>query len=101
MSFWHVFVVTFILVLPLTLLVVPPLELAWRRRHEAKRQFLPRRTAMPMIVPSADETAASIERFQTAVRRFQGAESKWEALTETASGAILRRQPKLSPGEPR
>ena len=93
MSPLSVFAAAFILVLPLTLLMIAPLESAWRRRGELKRKPVPRRRSPPLAIPSADETAASIERFKSAVRRFEWAESKWEALTETASGAILRRRP--------
>ena len=100
MSFLHVFAVAFVLMLPLTFLIVRPLESAWRRRHEPRKGLSPRRAA-PLTIPSADETAASIERFKAAVRRFYQEESKFRALTETASGAILRRRTNSSPGEPR
>jgi len=60
------------LVFPIAFLAVPPAVSAWRRRHETRRGFKPkRRKAEKLVIPSADETAASVERFHEAVRRSE------------------------------
>jgi hypothetical protein len=51
-------------------LAVPPVQSAWRRRHEAKRFYgrlrnLDRRPKL--VIPEADDTAAAITRFRRAV----------------------------------
>jgi hypothetical protein len=60
-------------ILPVLFLGLPPVLAAWRRRHEPRRVFtrplrnLDRRAQARM--PSADETAETVERFRKAVRR--------------------------------
>lgn len=58
------------LLFPIAFLAVPPALAAWRRRGETRRGFTPRqRPAAKLVIPPADETAASVERFHAAVRR--------------------------------
>ncbi|MDD5303143.1 MAG: hypothetical protein PHS14_08535 [Elusimicrobia bacterium] len=59
---------TAVLLLPIGLMVMPPALSAWRRRHEVRRGFKPR-PGEKLVMPSANETAASVERFHEAVRR--------------------------------
>jgi hypothetical protein len=56
------------LLLPIAYLAVPPALSAWRRRLEVRRGFKPR-PAEKLVIPAADETAATIERFHEALRR--------------------------------
>lgn len=56
------------MLLPIACMVVPPALSAWHRRHELRRGFKPRPTEK-LVIPTADETAASIERFHAALRR--------------------------------
>lgn len=53
---------------PILFMVAPPALSAWRRRHEVRRGFKPR-PGERLVVPSADETAAAVERFHRAVRQ--------------------------------
>lgn len=59
------------LIFPIAFLAVPPAVSAWRRRHEMRRVFPGPRSAEKLVIPSADETAASVERFHEAVRRSE------------------------------
>ncbi len=52
---------------PILFMVVPPAVSAWRRRNEVRRGFKPR-PGERLVVPSANETAAAVERFHRAVR---------------------------------
>ncbi|MFI5345855.1 MAG: hypothetical protein ACHQ51_05730 [Elusimicrobiota bacterium] len=86
----------FLLGAPLLLLGIAPAAALWRRRGE-KRTVHRRAPAPPLIMPTAEETAASIERFRDAVRRFRETEAAWEserirALTGHDGGGILRRR---------
>jgi hypothetical protein len=62
------------LIFPIAYLAVPPALAAWRRRRDPKRIY-PRRlrnldSRKPeLVIPTADETAAVVERFHEAVRR--------------------------------
>jgi hypothetical protein len=56
-----------VMLLPIAWMTVPPAVSAWRRRHETRPAFKPR-PGEKLVVPSADETAAAVERFHRAVR---------------------------------
>lgn len=55
------------LLCPIAWMAVPPAMSAWRRRHEIRRGFKPR-PGEKLVIPSAGETAAAVERFHEALR---------------------------------
>lgn len=57
-----------LLLMPIAFMAVRPAVSAWRRRHETRAGFKPR-PAEKLVLPTAGETAAAVERFHAAVRR--------------------------------
>ena len=58
------------LLAPLAFMAARPALAAWRRRHEKRRGFKPPKLspADRFVIPPANETAATVERFHEAVR---------------------------------